>query len=116
MSAVPKGVIVLLVVIAMVFVVVLAMGGGQGETATPQDPPGIVDALGDLGGGRQLRIGEDGVTASCDQGPTAEDVVVNSSCDITVPARGRFSRPLEAGLTPQGGSIRAVFTPQGCEQ
>ena len=66
MSAVPKGVIVLLVVIAMVFVVVLAMGGGQGETATPQDPPGIVDALGDLGGGRQLRIDEDGVTDTCD--------------------------------------------------
>jgi hypothetical protein len=114
---VPKGVIVLLVVVAVVFVVVLAMGGGQGDSATPQDPPGIVDALGGLGGGQQLRIDEDGVTADCDPGATAEDVVVSPSCEITVPARGRFSRPLEAGLDPQSGSIHAVFTPnEGDEQ
>ena len=113
----PKGVIVLLVVVAVVFVVVLAMGGGQGDSATPQDPPGIVDALGDLGGGRQLQIGEDGVTSNCDPGPTAEEIVVNSSCDITVPERGRFSRPVQAGLRPQSGSITVTFTPvEGDEQ
>ena len=94
----PKGVIVLLVVVAVVFVVVLAMGGGQGESASPQDPPGIVDTLGDLGGGRQLRIDEEGVTSNCDPGSSAEDVVVELVVRDPVPARGRFSRPLEAGL------------------
>lgn len=113
----PKGVIVLLVVVAMVFVVVVAMGGGQGDDASAQDPPGIVDALGDLGGGRQLRIGDDGVTSSCDPGATSESVVVDGQCEITVASRGRFARPLQAGLTPQSGSINVVFTPvEGDEQ
>lgn len=112
----PKGVIVLLVVIAVVFVVVLAMGGGQGDSATPQDPPGIVDALGDLGGGRQLRINEEGVTSDCGTGSSAEEVVVDSSCAIQVPARGRFSRPLEAGLRPLSGSIHAEFAPNEGDQ
>ncbi len=113
----PKGVIVLLVVVAMVFVVVVALGGGQGDDASAQDPPGIVDALGDLGGGRQLRIGDDGVTSSCDPGSSSEAVVVSSSCAITVPARGRFSRPVQAGLTPQSGSsIHVEFEPNEGEQ
>ncbi len=108
----PKGVIVLLVVVAVVFVVVLAMGGGQGDSATPQDPPGIVDTLGDLGGGRQLRIDEDGASTTCDQGASNEEVVVDGQCEIRVTPRGRFARPLEAGLRPpQGGSIHAEFAP-----
>ena len=109
----PKGVIVLLVVVAMVFVVVVALGGGQGEgsPADANDPPGIVDALGDLGGGRQLRIGEDGVQSNCDPGSSPEAVVVSSSCEITVPERGRFSRPVQAGLRPQSGSIHVEFAP-----
>jgi hypothetical protein len=109
---VPKGVIVLLVVVAVVFVVLLAMGAGQGETADERNPPGIVDALGDLGGGRQLKVGEDGVTTTCDSGSNPEAVVVDSSCQINVPSRGRFARPVQAGLTPQSGdSIRVVFAP-----
>ena len=108
----PKGVIVLLVVVAVVFVVVLAMGAGQGDVADERNPPGVVDALGDLGGGRQLQIGEDGVQSNCGPGSTSEDIVVNSSCEITVPSRGRFARPVQAGLTPQSGdSIRVVFAP-----
>jgi hypothetical protein len=113
-SGVPKGVIVLLVVVAVVFFVVVAMGAGQGEGSPDQasDPPGIVDALGNLGGGRQLRIGEDGVQSDCEPGAGSEAVVVSASCAITVPARGRFSRPLQAGLTPQSGSsIHVEFTP-----
>lgn len=113
----PKGVIVLLVVVAVLFLIALAAGCGQGEgELDPRNAPGIIDSLGNLGGGRQLRIGEDGVTTSCGTGSSGEAIVVNGSCAISVPSRGTFSRPLAAGLTPQGGSISATYAPNEGEQ
>lgn len=117
MSAVPKGLIVLLVVIAMVFVVVLAMGGRNhrdSNQADPDNPPGIVSALDEVGGAEPLRI-EGDVTTDCEnaQGIT---FTVNGQCEITVPERGAFSRPLKAALRPQGGTIDVVFEPNEGEQ
>jgi hypothetical protein len=112
---VPKGVIILLVVVAVVFVVVLAMGGRNhrdSNEADPDNPPGVVSLFD--GGGTPLRI-EGDVTSNCEN---AQDITftVNGSCEIAVPERGAFSRPLDAALRPQGGTIDVVYTPNEGEQ
>ena len=113
----PKGVIVLLVVVAMVFVVVLAMGGSnhrESNQADPHDPPGIVSALDKLGGAEPLRI-EGDVSTDCEN-PLGNTFTVNGSCQITVPKSGAFARPIEALLRPQGGAIDVVYAPNEGEQ
>ena len=113
----PKGVIILLVVVAMVFVVVLAMGGRNhrdSNAADPANPPGVVSALDKLGGAEPLRIEGDTFTNCANaQGDT---LTVNGDCRITVPERGAFSRPIEAALRPTSGGIDVVYVPNEGEQ
>jgi len=116
-STVPKGVIILLVVVAMVFVVVLAMGGRNhrdSNEADPDNPPGVVSALDELGGAAPLRI-EGDVFTNCDNAQVVT-LTVNGTCHITVPGRGAFSRPIEAALRPQGGGIDVDYVPNEGEQ
>jgi hypothetical protein len=113
----PKGVIILLVVVAMVFVVVLAMGGRNhrdSNAADPKDPPGVVSALDELGGAQPLLI-EGDVSTDCEnaQGNT---LTVDGQCRISVPERGAFSRPIEAALRPQSGGIDVVYSPNEGER
>lgn len=113
----PKGVIVLLVVIAMVFVVVLAMGGRNHRDSNQPDannPEGIIAALGKLGGADPLRI-EGDVTTDCENA-LGNTFTVNGSCQITVPKSGAFARPIEVAMRPQGGSIDVVYTPNEGDQ
>lgn len=103
----PKGVIVVLVVVAVVFALTLVVGkSNHGGTADPDHPPGIVSAF--KGGGSPLTIG-DGVTTGCGtSSPTR--VSVSGSCAIVVPSRSAFSRPKQVALRPAAGStvVRVV--------
>jgi hypothetical protein len=105
---VPKGVIVVLVVIAVVFVLTLVLGkSNHGGTADPNDPPGIVSAF--KGGGSPLAI-EDGVTTTCGTSSSTR-ITFSGPCSITVPSRSAFSQPKRVGLRPASGTFVVALRP-----
>jgi hypothetical protein len=106
----PKGVIVLLVVIGVVFLLTLAVGGANHDESYDEDnPPGFVKAIDNLGASRPLRI-ENDVTTSCTV-QSATVVSVSGACAIEVPSRGAFSRPVKAVLRSASGTVGVTFRP-----
>jgi hypothetical protein len=105
----PKGVIVVLVVIAVVFVLTLVLGHRKhGQSFSQGDqPPGIVTAF--KGGGSPLTI-EDPVTTTCgSNSPTR--VTVSGACTITVPSRSAFASPKRVALAPASGNTFVRIVP-----
>lgn len=106
----PKVVIIVLVVIAMLFVVTLGLGAGNhGGSADPDHPPALVDALDGLGGSRFLEVSGD-VSSNC-AANTPRRLTVNGSCSIIVPSRSAFSRPLRVVARPASGTFNAALLP-----
>jgi len=109
---VPKGVIVVLVVVAVVFALTLVVGKSKhGGTADPDHPPGIVSAF--KGGGSPLKI-EGDVTAPCASTPT--HLSFSGVCNITLPSRSTFSRPVNAAFRAQSGATSVTVLPVGGDQ
>lgn len=104
----PKGVIVILVVVAVVFALTLALGHNKhGQSFQQGDqPPGIVTAF--KGGGSPLTI-EDPVTTNCGVN-SATRLTVNGACQIVVPSRSAFSAPKRVAVSPVSGTtfVRVV--------
>jgi hypothetical protein len=109
---VPKGVIVLLVVVAVVFVITLVIGGSKHNDgfSAGDSPPGYIDSIGIRG--KSLTMDLDGLGTSCGVN-SATRITISGSCNITVPSRSAFSRPLNVILRPAGSTITVRTTQAG---
>jgi len=95
--------IVLLVVVAIVFVVTLALGGSHGPRQ-PDDPSGI-GFLDGIQGNRFLHLGDKAETTCVTGDQTTLSVpAAPNACAITVGKRSFFSRPTRVVFNT-GGSI-----------
>jgi hypothetical protein len=95
--------IVLLVVVAVVFVVTLAMGGSHAPRAPNDSDPDGISFLGGLQGNRFLRLG-DKATTTC---PTGDQITLSvpaggDGCSITVGTRSIFSKPIRVAFVAAG--------------
>lgn len=94
--------IVLLVVVAVVFVVTLALGGSHAPRPPGDSSPDGISFLGGLQGNRFLRLG-DKASTTC---PTSDEVTltvpVSPGCTITVGKRSFFSKPIRVAFDTPG--------------
>lgn len=108
-----KVLVVLLVVVAMVFVVTIALGASHGPRS-PDDPdPDGIGFLDGLQGNHFLRIG-DKASTDCPTVSTEPTVlsVPTSGCTLVVEKRSFFSRPTRVALVP-AGSVGVTATANG---
>lgn len=95
--------IVLLVVVAVLFVVTLAMGGSHKPRAPGDSDPDGIGFLSGLQGNRFVRLG-DKATTTCVTGDqvTLSVPTTPEGCTITVGKRSFFSKPLRIAFDTPG--------------
>jgi hypothetical protein len=96
-----KLMIVLLVVVAVVFVVTLALGGSHAPRAPDDSDPDGISFLGGLQGNRFLRLGDE-ATTTCSTGDQVTLNVPIGGCTITVGKRSLFSKPIRIAFVTAG--------------
>jgi len=99
-----KLLIVLLVVVAVLFVVTIALGASHGPRSSDDDPDGI-GFLDGLQGNHFLRLGDKATTTCQTSDSVTLTVPVSPGCALVVEKRSFFSRPTRVAFIPAGSVI-----------
>src|SRR4051794_29285367 len=111
----PKLVIIVLVVVAVLFILATRVRFGQGTEVDHENPPRLVTKLGGTPGSHLLRVEGDVRSAAAPASPTV--LTISPACQLEVPSRSAFSGPLRVTVRPlSGSSVQVTMIPSRGKQ